>query len=45
MPKFPVTAPVNTAAQLAKPDETVIDFRTLNCAACAAAALTGRTGT
>lgn len=43
MPKFPVTAPVNTASQLTKPDLTVIDFRIINCAACTAGALTGRT--
>jgi hypothetical protein len=43
MPKFPVTAPVNTAAALAKDAKTTIDFRTLNCAACTAGALTGLT--
>jgi hypothetical protein len=43
MPRFPVAAPVNTAAQFVKPDHTVVDFRIINCAACTAGALTGRT--
>lgn len=42
MPKYPVAGPVNTALSLAH-DRTTTDFRTLNCAACTAGALTGRT--
>jgi hypothetical protein len=43
MPKFPVAGPCNSALPLTKPDNTVIDFRIINCAACTAGALTGRT--
>jgi hypothetical protein len=43
MPKYPVVAPINTAAQFSHPQQGVVDFRTINCAACTAGALTGRT--
>jgi hypothetical protein len=44
MAKFPVTGPVNTAqAVVVPPARKATDFRTLNCAACTAGALTGRT--
>ena len=42
MPKYPVAGPVNTASSLSS-GRTVTDFRRLNCAACTAGALTGRT--
>lgn len=43
MPKYSAAVPVNTAAQFVKPDQSVVDFRVINCAACTAGALTGRT--
>ena len=42
MPKYPVAGPVNTASSLSN-GHAVTDFRKLNCAACTAGALTGRT--
>jgi hypothetical protein len=43
MPKFPVGGPVNTASELTGSNHVAIDFRKLNCAACTAGALTGKT--
>ena len=42
MPKFPVAGPINTAQAL-NGSNGAVDFRIINCAACTAAALTGRT--